>query len=61
VGEYKRRFDAKRREHLPAGWTAKEGARASFSSSTREEILRKCAPAELARIAVQIERANSVL
>ncbi|HKE42167.1 MAG TPA: glycosyltransferase [Casimicrobiaceae bacterium] len=59
--EYKRRFDLKHREHLLADWKAKEGARASFSSSTREDILRKCAPVELARIAAQIERANSVL
>ena len=57
----KRRFDSKHREHLLVGWKAKEGARASFSSATREDILRKCAPGELARIAAQIERANSVL
>jgi hypothetical protein len=60
--EYKRRFDLKHREHLPrAGWKAKEGARASFSSSTPEDILRKCAPLELPRIAAQIGRTNSAL
>ena len=59
--EYKRRFEAKHREHLPAQWNAREGARASFSATTRQEIVRRCAPGQLAPILDQIRRANTAL
>jgi GT2 family glycosyltransferase len=59
--EYKRRFEHKHRDSLPKVWTAKEGARASFSSATREDVARNCAPAQLARIAAQIGLANANL
>ena len=59
--EYKRRFEAKHREHLPAQWNAREGARASFSATTRQEIVRRCAPGQLAPILDQIGRANTAL
>ena len=59
--EYKRRFEAKHRAHLPASWSAREGARASFSAATREEVTARCTPAQLARIAAEIGRANAAL
>ena len=59
--EYKRRFEAKHRAHLPAQWVAKEGARASFPAATREIILRNCAPAQLRNITEQIARTNAAL
>ncbi|MEO8739572.1 MAG: glycosyltransferase [Casimicrobiaceae bacterium] len=59
--EYKRRFEAKHRTHLPGHWVAKEGARASLPAATREIILRNCAPAQLRNITDQIERANAAL
>ncbi len=59
--EYKRRFEAKHRAHLPASWDAREGARASFSATTRQEILQRCAPGRLAPVLDQIGRANAAL
>jgi glycosyltransferase involved in cell wall biosynthesis len=59
--QYKIRFEAKHRAHLPASWQAREGARASFSATTRQEILQRCAPARLAPILEQIGRANAAL
>jgi GT2 family glycosyltransferase len=59
--EHKRRFELKYREQLPSGWVAKQGANASFSAATREDIMRNCAPAQLARIAEQIGRTNANL
>jgi GT2 family glycosyltransferase len=59
--EYKRRFEAKHRAHLPASWQAREGARASFSASTRQDILQRCDPSRLAPILDQIGRANASL
>ncbi len=59
--EYKRRFEAKHREQLPARWNAREGARASFSAATRPEVMRRCAPAQLDPILEQIGRANAEL
>ncbi len=59
--EYKRRFEAKHRAHLPPRWNAREGARASFSAATRQEIMRRCAPAQLGPILEQIGRANAAL
>jgi GT2 family glycosyltransferase len=59
--KHKRRFEAKYHEHLPRGWSAKQGANAAFSATTREDIVRKCAPAQLVRIAEQIGRANTNL
>jgi GT2 family glycosyltransferase len=59
--EYKRRFERKHGAHLPANWNAKEGARASFSAKSKEEIMRRCTRDGLMRIAVQIGSANASL
>ncbi len=59
--EYKRRFEVKHRAHLPATWSAREGARASFSAASREEVAARCAPTLLARIAAEIGLANATL
>ena len=59
--EYKRRFEVKHRAHLPATWSAREGARASFSAASREEVATRCTPAQLARIAAEIGLANAAL
>ena len=59
--EYRRRFEAKHCDVLPANWTAKTGARASFTAATAEEVLARCDPARLAEIAAQIARANAAL
>jgi GT2 family glycosyltransferase len=59
--EHKRRFEVKYSKHLPRDGLAKQGANASFSAATREEILRNCAPGHLSRIAEQIGRANAAL
>jgi GT2 family glycosyltransferase len=59
--EYKRRFERKHGTHLPTAWNAKEGARASFAAKSKEEIMRRCTPDGLTRIALQIGRANASL
>jgi hypothetical protein len=59
--EQKRRFEGKHGSVLGGIGESKIGARASFSSTTREEILRRCDSARLVDIAAQIERANADL
>ena len=59
--EYNGRFEAKHRAHFPASWNAREGARATFSAATRDEVAKRCAPGELARVAAEIGRANAAL
>lgn len=59
--EYKRRFEIKHRAHLPATWSAREGARASFAAKSREEVATRCIPEKLAHIAAEIGRTNATL
>jgi len=58
---YRLRFEAKHRGALHAIGAPKEGARASLSAVTREEILRRCDPARLVAIAAEIGRVNALL
>jgi GT2 family glycosyltransferase len=59
--EYRRRFEAKHRAHLPVNWTPKTGARGSFLAATPDDVRARCDPVRLAEIAAQIGRANASL
>jgi GT2 family glycosyltransferase len=59
--EYRRRFEAKHRAHLPASWTPKAGARGSFLAATPDDVRARCDPARLAEIANEISHANAGL
>jgi len=59
--EYRRRFEAKHRAHLPDRWEEKIGVRATFYATTPEGIRVRCDPARLTELADQIARANAGL
>ncbi len=59
--EYRRRFEAKHRAHLPASWTPKLGATGTFVAATADDVRVRCDLARLAEIAAQIGRANANL
>ncbi|HVN35629.1 MAG TPA: glycosyltransferase [Casimicrobiaceae bacterium] len=59
--EYRRRFVAKHRAHLPDRWDPKEGARAGFYAATPDAIRERCDPAHLAEIVERIAQANAAL
>ena len=59
--EQKRRFEAKHRGRLAAAAAPRIGARAWFSSATRDDVLRRCDLARLAEVAERIGRANAGL
>ena len=59
--KYRRRFEARYGADLPASWTPKVGARASFFAATPDDVRARCDPARLAELAEQIGRANADL
>jgi GT2 family glycosyltransferase len=58
---YAERFEAKHSARLPASWTAKAGARASFLAATPDDIRARCDPARLAEITAQIGKQHAEL
>jgi hypothetical protein len=59
--EYRRRFEAKHRAHLPDSWDPKVGVHATFFATGPDEVRARCDPARLAEIADQIAVANADL
>jgi len=59
--DYKHRFEGKHLGALATVGQPRIGARASFTASTRDEILRRCEPVRLADVAARIGRANADL
>ena len=59
--EYRLRFEAKHRQSLAPLTPALAGARAYFSSRSKDEVRSSCDPARIARVIAQIDDANSRL